>query len=751
VNRNLRPNDARANDARPNRNVIAALLYCIVAGALATAAVRGAGRPVFQRNLTIEDIAATTPVTGRPPRDFRWSPDGERYVYDVPAPLESAPPDVRIHDVARGTDIAIRAARAGVRGSRSRPIAELAWSPDSRALAYVDAGTLRVATAGGVDRGIFASGADDPQWSPSGRALAFVQDGNLALVDTRTKRIRRLTHDGSDVVLDGDPDWLYSEELDLQHGYAWSPSGDAIAYLRFDDRDVTAFPIQDYLRRDNTVERQRYPLAGERNPRVSLHVIDLARGTDRILYDAAPRDEYIATFTWIPHDDAVFAQILDRPQRHLRLVAFTTGAAARAGGAGGAGAPSASRTILREASSAFLDVQPQPLFLPAGGRFLWLSQRGNVQSLYIVDARRGRARRLTTGFPVSNVLGLDAAHKIAYVEARYPSEREHALLSIALGTRAVHVVTPQRGTHAVTLAPRGGGFIDRWSSLGHAPGIVRGNVNRAATATLFTTPSLARFALGSARLLHVPSAYGPLDATLIVPPHFDPNKRYPVIMEAYGGPLPSADAIQSDDAYPGLWPQLLAEHGFIAFSVDGPASRFATTRDAHRFAAHLGEIALAGQLAGRAWLAQQPYVDQRRVGLWGWSFGGYLTAYALTHAPCSFNAGISGAPVTDWAFYDSAYTERYMGLPKRDAAAYRRNSVLPAAGRLRAKLLVVQGSADDNVHLENSVQLLDAFIRSGKQVDYLLIPGARHGPTTVAARRYLNHKMLDFWQLTLRP
>ncbi len=739
----------RANDARANRNLITALLGCILAATLATVAVRAAELAVFQRNLTIEDIVATTPVTGRPPRDFRWSPDGKRYVYDVPAPIESAPPDVRVMDVAHGTNIAIRAARAGVRGSRSRPIAELAWSSDSRALAYVDAGTLRIATANGADRGTFASGADDPQWSPSGRALAFVKDGNLALVDTRTKRIRRLTHDGSDAVLNGDPDWLYSEELDLQHGYAWSPSGDAIAFLRFDDRDVTAFPIQDYLKRDNSVERQRYPLAGERNPRVSLHVVDLVHGTDRLLYDAGPRDEYIATFTWIPHEDAVVAQIFDRPQRHLRLVAFAAGAAARTDAR--PGARRASRTILREASSAFLDVQPQPLFLPAGDRFLWLSQRANVQSLYIVDARSGSARRLTTGFPVSNVLGLDAARKLAYVDARYPTEREHALLSIGLGTRAFHVITPQRGTHAVTLAPHGGGFIDRWSSLSHPPEIFRGNVNRVATATLFTTPSLARFSLGAARLLHVSSAYGPLDAALIVPPHFDPNKRYPVIMEAYGGPLPSADAIQSDDAYQGLWPQLLTEHGFIAFSVDGPASRFVSTREAHRFAAHLGEIALAGQLAGRAWLAKQSYVDQRRVGLWGWSFGGYLTAYALTHAPRSFNAGIAGAPVTDWAFYDSAYTERYMGLPQRNTAAYRRNSVLPATSNLRSKLLVVQGSADDNVHLENSVQLLDAFIRSGKQVDYLLIPGARHGPTTVAARRYLNHKMLDFWQSTLHP
>jgi len=726
------------------RDLAAAILCCALVVVCSARAMHAAATPdQTKRNLTIEDIIATTPVTGRAPRDFRWSPDGRRYVYDVPAPLESAPPDVRVHDVARGTDSAIRAARAGVRGSRSRPIAEIAWSPDSRSLAYVDAGTLRVASATGKDRGTFASGADDPQWSPDGRVLAFVKDGNLTLVDTRTKRVRRLTHDGSDAVLDGDPDWLYSEELDLQHGYAWSPRGDAIAYLRFDDRPVTAFPIQDYLVRDNTVERQRYPLAGERNPRVSLHVVDVAGGADRLLYDAAPRDEYIATFTWQPHAEAVVAQILDRPQRHLRLAAFSANAAAPA------------HTILREQSTAFVDVAPPPLFLPNGRRFVWLSERADVQSLYTIDARTGNAQRLTRGFPVSDVLGLDAKRGTAYVDARYPTQREHALLAIALeptrGEPRIVLLTPGGGTHVVTLAPRGGGFIDRWSSLRDPPVMRRGNVDRRATTTLFATPSLARFPLGETRLLHIPSPYGPLDATVILPPNFDAQKRYPVVVEAYGGPLPSTDAIPSDDAFPGLWPHLLAEHGFIAFSIDGPASRFARTRDVQRFAPHLGEIALAGQLAGHDWLVRQPYVDPARIGLWGWSFGGYLTAYTLTHAPQAFTAGIAGAPVTDWAFYDSAYTERYMGLPKTNATAYRLNSVLPAAGALRAKLLVVQGSADDNVHLENSVQLLNAFIRNGKQVDYFLIPGARHGPTAIDARRNLQHKMLDFWETTLHP
>ncbi|MBD5635546.1 MAG: S9 family peptidase [Candidatus Eremiobacteraeota bacterium] len=258
-----------------------------------------------------------------------------------------------------------------------------------------------------------------------------------------------------------------------------------------------------------------------------------------------------------------------------------------------------------------------------------------------------------------------------------------------------------------------------------------------------------RFGLGTARIFRIPSAWGALDATMLVPPDFDAAKKYPTIVSAYGGPLPASYRLPTDDAFPSLFEFLLAKSGFVVFKVDGPASRVDDTRDARLFYGRAGEIALAGQLAGTDWLVKQSYVDPKRIGLFGWSYGGYLTAFALTHAPGIFAAGIAGAPVVDWRFYDSAYTERYMGTPQNDPLGYARNSVLPAAGRLRAKLLVVQGSADDNVHLSNSLALVDAFVKNGKQVEYFIYPGASHGVRGVAAQRHLYHKMFDFWKRTL--
>jgi dipeptidyl-peptidase-4 len=516
----------------------------------------------------------------------------------------------------------------------------------------------------------------------------------------------------------------------------WSPRGDAIAFSSFDESAVTDFPIQNFLARVDTVEHQRYPLAGGKNPRVSLRLADLRAGTVRTLYDGAPRDEYVLSFAWTPDGRAVVDEILDRAQRHLRLVRFP-----RAGGA--------PAVLARVDDPVFVDLPAPPRFL-RDGRFLWLSDRGGVRGLDLVDPARGTVRRLSGAYAVGRLLRVDEAAGAAYVSARYPARRQRALLRLPLAGGPARNLTPEPGTHTVTLSERGDGFIDAFSSLTTPPRVERRSLRGGPAATLFATPSLARFDLGTTRVLQVPSRWGPLDAYLIEPPGFDPAKRYPVVVETYGGPLPVGYDEPSDDAWPGLYDHLLAEHGFLVFTVDGPASRFDRSADARRFAGSMGEIALAGQLAGVDWLRRQPFVDAKRLGLFGWSYGGYLTAFALTRAPDVFRAGIAGAPVADWRFYDSAYTERYLGLPQHRPGVYARTAVLPAAGNLRARLLMVQGSADDNVHLSNSVKLLDAFVRAGRQVDYFVYPGARHGLDGIAANRNLDAKMLRWWETNLK-
>jgi dipeptidyl-peptidase-4 len=684
--------------------------------------------------LTVNDVVAQHPVSGNPPSAFSWAPDGWAYVYSVPSAREGQPPVLRLHDMRTNRDRSLFRAASERRGSRSRDIAEVVWSHDSRHLALINAGVLEIVDPFTGREQRLASGADDPQWSPDDRHVAYVHDNDLYIAGAANHRITRLTATGSATRINGDPDWLYSEEMNVEHAYAWSPGGRRIAYLSFDESPVRPFPIQDYVPRINVVEEQRYPLAGDANPRVSLHVVDLASRRSRLLYDGGPRDEYVLSPCWSPAG-VLLDQILDRAQRHLRWVAF-----ARDGRA---------HVVVRESNSKFVDVEPLPHWSAHGRRLYLLSERGGRQSLWRIDLASGRARRITGAYTVASVVRLDAEAGIAYVEAYYPTRRDRSLLAVRLRDGHVTDLTPSSGVHDVVMAPHAPNFIETESALNVPPLIVRRMLGGRSRAVLFRTPDLARFDLGTVRALEIPSQWGPLDATLVVPAGFDTKKRYPVIFTPYGGPLGVADD-EAVDRWPGLFPFLLAQRGFLVFTVSGPASRIDSAADERMFYHSMGEIALAGQLAGAAWIRQQSFADPARFGISGWSYGGYLTAFAMTHAPRVFRSGIAGAPPADWRYYDTAYTERYMGLPSQQAAAYRATSVLPAAGRLRGSLLILQGTSDDNVHLMNSLALLNAFMQAGKHVDYFVYPGERHGPHTIAHRRDIYTRMLLWWERTLK-
>lgn len=413
------------------------------------------------------------------------------------------------------------------------------------------------------------------------------------------------------------------------------------------------------------MERQRYPLAGEKNPSVALRVVELSSGRVRTLYDGAWRGDYVLVPTWTPDGHGVVDEILERAQRRMRLVRFERDGRR-------------SRTLVLVTDRHFVEAQTAPIFLRDGRRFVWLSERLGVQGLDLVDADTGAARRLTGSYAVASIARVDEHAGCVYVDARYPTRRDRALLRIPLGGGRERELKPEAGTHALALPQRGEAFIDSFSSLTTPPRIeLRGLRDGDVVATLFRTPSLRGFDLGTTRASQIPSRWKPLDAYLIEPPGFDPSHRYPVIVNAYGGPLPVAAGLPSDDRWPGLYDHLLAEHGFLVFTVDGPASRFDRSADARLFAGRMGTIAMEGQLAGVRWLTAQPYLDPARLGLFGWSYGGYLTAFTLTHAPGVFRSGIAGAPVVDWRYYDSAYTERYLGTPQQNPRAYARTSGPP--------------------------------------------------------------------------
>jgi dipeptidyl-peptidase-4 len=690
-----------------------------------------AGPNAATGGLTLDTVFTKEPPWGRMIERVSWSPHGRRFLYQRLSqdPGQSEP--LLLYDVASASWRVWMRPRAW---GGSPHVAVAGWSPDGRQVAILAGGALFVARLADSRLRKVSDGVDDAFWAPRGNEIAYARDADLYVARIGAAiTTRRITYGGRpDSVLNGTLDWVYPEELGIEHGFRWSPDAEQIAYLRMDERPVTRFPIVDFMTVDNSVTYERYPLAGEKNPRVSIRVVDLATGSDRLVYDAAPRDEYVANFDWIPRTNSLEAEILDRREQHLRVVRWRNAA-------GSAG------TLYAQSSPSWVDVVALPMWLK-DGRSVWLLDRERTAGLYL-RSRDGRLRKITGSYHVSDLYGVRGG--VAFASAAYPTRRDRSLIAVSL-TGATRNLTPAAGWHMVTVAPTLDRFVDVHSRLNDPPESDLVTVSSLNRKVLAPESTALKAELLPTKMLEVPSKYGPLDATILYPPGFDANEKYPVVVYVYGGPAAptTADAFSESLS---LYHQLLARQGFIVFSIDGPASQI--DDDAHvRLLLHdFGPGSLLGQEIGARYLASLPYVDPKRIGIWGWSFGGYETCYALTHSKL-FAAGAAVAPVTDWHLYDTIYTERYMGLPQKHPADYARSSVLNAAGHLAGPLLIQHGTADDNVHMSNSIQLLQQFILAREsRVLFYPYPRKKHPIPGIPQRRSVFAHMLNFWKQTLMP
>jgi dipeptidyl-peptidase 4 len=683
--------------------------------------------------ITLDTVYTKEPPWGRMIDRVSWSPTGSQFLYVRRSqdPTEALP--LMLCDASSGVSRVWLA--AGAFGGRAATPEVLDWSPDGTRVALLVRGALYWATVADPRPQRIAADVDDALWSPRGAAIAYSRDADLYVATLRNRpAIRRITRGGvPGDLLNGGLDWVYPEELGIEHGFRWSPDGSQIAYLTMDERRVTNFPIVDFLTVNNQVDRERYPLAGQANPRVALRAVQLATGADRLVYDASRRDEYVANFNWIPHSNRLEAEILDRAQRTMRVDVWSN---AR-------GAPT---RIYDQASASWVDVQPLPFWLP-DGRSVWLLDRQRTAGLYL-RSRDGSLRRLTGEYRVTDLFGV-SKNATVYFGGAYPTRRDRSLLAISLNDSEFGVtnLTPPAGSHETTLAPTYDRFVDVYSRLDDPPRADLVDVASLAGKSLAPESAALKAQLLPAQMLEIPSPYGPLDAILIEPPGFVPSKRYPVVMRVYGGP----EAPTTTDRFGGLYDQLLAREGIIVFSIDGPASQVDSDEHMRLLFHNFGPGSLLGQEIGARYLASLPYVDPTRIGIWGWSFGGYETCYALTHSRL-FKAGAAVAPVTDWHLYDTIYTERYMGLPNQNAQAYARSSVLNAADHLNGVLLIQHGTSDDNVHMANSIELVERFILAREsRVLFYPYPRKTHSIRGLPQQRSVFAHMLDFWKSVLQP
>ncbi len=576
-----------------------------------------------------------------------------------------------------------------------------------------------------------------PTVSPSGRLVAFVRGADLFVVSVEGRFTRRLTSDGDADLLNGKLDWVYQEEVFGRGdfvGHWWSPDSRMIAFLQLDESSVPRTVIVDNRQDRQEVEAQLYPKAGDPNPAVRLGLISPVGGSLRWAdLSAYAREEIlIVKVTWNTASDRIMVQIQNRRQTWLDLVEVKV-------------SDGSAQRLFRETTPAWVSVLAAPRWL-SDGSFLWESERDGYRHLYHYAADGRLLGRLTSGeWDVSTIRSVDDEHGYVYFTAGKDRVIDVQLYRVRLDGSGTECLTPRPGTHSVKLNPQDSMFLDTWSDVSSPPRVLLYDSAGKELRVVRNNPDspLADYRLGPVEFFKVPARDGfEMEAMWIKPPDFDPSHRYPVIVYVYGGPqTPTVRNRWGSKTY--LWHQMLADQGYLIFFCDNRSASGKGVRPAWSVYRNLGEVELSDLEDAVGWLRSRPFVAPDRIGLWGWSYGGFMTSFALTHSSL-FKIGIAGAPVTDWHLYDSVYTERYMDLPENNPQGYRKSSVVLAADRINGRLLLLHGTTDDNVHTQNSIQLMDHLQKADKEFEMMFYPGARHGVRNPRQLLHLRTLMTEF-------
>jgi dipeptidyl-peptidase-4 len=677
--------------------------------------------------ITLEGLAHPTQkqtYAGLPPTRLEWLPDGallqvrqEGSQTDLlrvePATGEARPlfEAGRIEAALVGAGMAEADAKAALgRGS-------FTWNDDHTAFLVEAAAQLFVVDLKrGTARHLTGGRPEEPAFSPDGTQVAYLRGNDLYRVEVATARECRLTTGGSETLFNGRLDWVYQEEIYGRSrgasAFWWSPDSTRIAYLSLDDAKVPLFTLADDRTQPQKLLRAHYPKAGDPNPIVRLGVVDL-QGHTTWTQETHPDQEILITrVSWDPLG-RLLAQISDRTQTWLELHRFAAGG---------------STLLLREQDRAWQDAEHHgvPLFLKDGG-FLWESDHTGHRHIYRYEAD-GRLKNAVTRGPwdVRRMHGLDEAKGLVYFDASEHSPIATHAYRIALDGRGLTRLTEARGSHRVRWNRTFSAFLDTWSNLEQP---ARQAIFDAAGRQIRVIdenpcPRLKELRLGSVRQQKVLTRDGfPMETLLILPPDFDAAKKYPVYQHIYGGP----EAPQVNDAWGRemMWWQFLAQNGILVWVCDNRSASNQGRVSAEGIYRRLGTQELEDQLDGLQWLGRQGFADLGRVCIEGWSYGGFMSAYAMTHSR-AYKLGIIGAPVTNFALYDSVYTERYMGLPQENRAGYAGTDLAAAAKDFSGKALIVHGLIDDNVHPQNTVQFIDALLLAGKDFELRFYPGSDH-------------------------
>ena len=723
-----------------------------------------AGRESPERALTVEAIFGERPLMGEPPDELTWSPDGKHLTYLAGGQLMDVDPATgRVHVLVSAAKMALLE-NSNIseqdRDHRARyKMASYEWAPDSAHVLFDANGRLwlyDLHNGTGVQVGFagMASG-DDPKFSPDGSTISFIRDHSIAAVRLREPgepttpvvSAPAPSAAGGQSLLNGEVDWVYEEELDVRSNYFWSPDSKNIAYLQMSETQVPEYPLVDWIPVHAEVERQRYPQPGDPNPEVRVGVVNARGGkTTWVRLPIHEGDDYIPRFGWVDNR-TLWIETLSRDQQHRRLYFADAG-------------NGDARQMLEINDEKFLD-DNYDVEVESGSIVLtqWADGHNHIY-LYGYDPGKPLAadaelvRQLTKGdFEVGDIYRVDPEHKYVEYASSEGSVLDQGIWRVTFdGARTL--LSQGEGFHEANFSPDGGAFTENVSTRTQPPMMKLCQARAAPPGgadchAFWETHATDAYHLRAPELLEVKAHDGTtLYATLLLPSGAGNPASVPVIVNPYGGPGSMTVANQWRDAE--LFDHLLAQHGFAVLRADnrgmsGRGKAFA--QEAYR---NFGPIQLEDQLSViDAVLAKYPQLDPKRLGWWGWSWGGTFTLYALTHSD-RFRTGVSVAAVTDWRDYDSIYTERYMGLPTDNATGYHDSSVVNSAADLKGRLLIVHGTGDDNVHFENTVQFVERLIEAGVPYDLQIFPRKTHSIAGHDARTELFNRILAQFEMYLK-
>jgi len=737
------------------------------AGSAVLAVISGLLAPLWAQSsspvkpLTIEAIFAPGGLTGRGPENTEWSPDGTKLSF-VQRDDEGEHGELWYVDTATGEKkVLLSAAKLAslapdynkVKDERERErltryhVAAYLWAPDSKHLIFDSQGQLwlfDLATSTAVQ---FTSAPEpnvDPKFSPDGSHVSYVRKHNLYVRPSSGEGEKQLTKDAGDNLFNGDIDWVYAEELSVRSNYFWSPDSKQIVFLHMDETKVPTYPITNWIPTHPTVDNEKYPKVGDPNPVVKLGVVESDKGKVHWISLTTDEEAYIPRFGWV-RDGVIWAEVLNRSEDKMDLY-FIDAKSGR------------SRIVLTEtAPGAWFEFDHAEVrFLKSAGGFLWPSWRDGNMHLYFysfdkqnpMGADAKLERQLTHGdFEVLGIGGVDEAAGTVFFSSNQGDPRQRHLFSVKLDGTGLQQLTHDEGLSNGNFSEDGKHYEQIFVGPMTAPRMSLCAVGGACSPVWQARDEIAEYGLRASKFLEFKADDGTtLYGRLLLPPDAPASGKIPLIVYIYGGPAAQTVRKEPPDAFD----EILARKGFAIFSVDNRGTpgrdRKFQTAIRHEF----GAIELKDQLTALDQLfAQYPQLDKDRMAIWGWSNGGSMTLYAMTHSD-RFRAGVAVAPVTDQINYDTIYTERYMGLLKEDPTGYAESDVTKGAANLHGALLLAHGTGDDNVHFQNSIQMIDALIKAGKQFRLMIYPNKTHSISGSDARDHLFHIIEDHLERELK-